>query len=59
MATDKLKILQQTALAIIYLTEFQIQATQTNYNKIPLRTKTKSLKCININRKYRKYKDSY
>ena len=33
MAKDKLKNLQQTVLAMIYLTEFQMQAMCTNQNK--------------------------
>ena len=33
MAKDKLKNIQQTILAIVYLTEFQIQAIYTNQNK--------------------------
>ena len=33
MAKDKLKNLQQTVLVMIYLTEFQIQAIHTNWNK--------------------------
>ena len=33
MAKDKLKNLQQTVLVMIYLTEFQIQAMCTSWNK--------------------------
>ena len=33
MAKDKLKMLQQIILAMIYLTKFQIQATRTSWNK--------------------------
>ena len=33
VAKDKLKNIQRTISAIVYLTEFQIQATRTNQNK--------------------------
>ena len=39
MAEDKLKNIQQITSAIVYLTEFQIQATRTNQNKKALITK--------------------
>ena len=32
---------------------------KSTYSKVLLRTKTKSLKYININKKYKKYKDFY
>ena len=33
VAKNKLENIQQTILAMVYLTEFQIQATRTNWNK--------------------------
>ena len=33
VAKDKLENIQQTILVIVYLTEFQIQAIHTNWNK--------------------------
>ena len=33
VAKDKLKNIQQIISAMVYLTEFQIQATHTNWNK--------------------------
>ena len=39
MAKDKLENIQQTISAMAYLTEFQMWATRTNWNKEALITK--------------------